>query len=81
MDDTAVSERTAHATSTKVKTKSIKPVDDELLTVNDVAHHCKVHRAEVYRWMRDGKLHYILVGTRRRVKMSELERFLAHDAA
>ena len=59
----------------KAQTK-IRPSEDELLAVNDVATYCKVHRAAVYRWMRDGSLPFITVGQRRRVRLSDLTAFL-----
>lgn len=54
----------------------IAPPEDELLTVYEVADYCKVHRARVYALMRDGVLPYVLVGARRRVRMSDLQRYL-----
>lgn len=58
------------------KTAAHAPADDPLLTVNDVAAYLKVHRARVYAIMRDEALPYVLVGTRRRVRMSDLQRYL-----
>ena len=54
------------------------PVDtaDRLLPVNEIAEYLGTHRAWVYRAMRDGTLPYVLVGARRRVRMSDLRAYL-----
>lgn len=49
---------------------------DQLLTVNEVADYCHIHRARVYALMRGGALPYVLVGSRRRVRMSDLVAYL-----
>lgn len=49
---------------------------DQLMTVNEVADYCRISRPRVYRLMRDGALPYVMVGNRRRVRMSDLVSYL-----
>jgi excisionase family DNA binding protein len=58
--------------------EQVAPVDttDRLMTVNEIAEYLGTHRAWVYRAMRDGTLPYVLVGSRRRVRMSDLRAYL-----
>lgn len=42
-------------------------MDEEYLTVPEVAQKLKVTRAAVYQWMQSGKLKYVVVGSTRRV--------------
>ena len=51
-------------------------VTDRLLSVNEVAEYLSTHRAWVYRAMRDGTLPFVVVGSRRRVRLSDLKRYL-----
>lgn len=62
----------------KTQTPSQARLDtaDRLLPVNEVAAYCHVHRARVYQLMRDGSLPYVMVGARRRVRMSDLVAYL-----
>jgi len=53
---------------------------DRLMTIAEVAEYCQVHRSRVYDWMRDGRLAYVIVGTRRRVRMSDLAAYLTSAA-
>ena len=56
---------------------AVPDLTDRLLTVNDVAEYLSTHRAWVYRAMRDGTLPFVMVGTRRRVRLSDLQAYLA----
>jgi excisionase family DNA binding protein len=60
------------------RTKTPPKIDpaDRLMSVNEIASYCGVHRARVYQLMRDGALPYVTVGSRRRVKMSDLLAYL-----
>ena len=48
------------------------------LTVEDIGDRLKVHRQTVRRWLRDGKLHGVLIGDRAgyRVQPADLAEFL-----
>jgi len=49
-----------------------------LLTINEVAELLRVHRATVWRFVKDGKLPQpITLGTRRRFKATDIEAHLA----
>lgn len=54
-------------------------MDDELLTVQDVAARIKVNPETVRRWLRTGRMKGTLLGDRAgwRVPASEIPRFLA----
>ena len=55
-------------------------VDEELLTVDEVARRLKLHPETVRRWIRAGKLRAISLGSDRaglRIRASEIQRFLA----
>lgn len=62
----------------KTRTETLPPVNtaDRLLPVNEIAEYLGTHRAWVYRAMRDGTLPFVVVGTRRRVRMSDLRAYL-----
>lgn len=53
-------------------------MDDELLTIDEVAKILKAHRMHVYRLMNSGHLPYVLIGMQRgrRIRRSVLEAFL-----
>lgn len=55
------------------------PDDSEYLTAAQVAKLTKFDEDTVRRWMRTGKLPSRRVGSRKRVRRSDLERFLAKD--
>jgi excisionase family DNA binding protein len=50
---------------------------EEVYTLKQVADMFGVTRAAVYEWMRAGSLDYIVIGLRRRVTKSEIDRFIA----
>lgn len=54
-------------------------MEDELLTVEEVARTMKVTRQHIYDLMRAGRLPYVQIGLRRgrRIRRSALERFLS----
>jgi len=62
-------------TRTPAKVSSIDPAD-RLMTVNEVADYCRISRPRVYRLMADGALPYVMVGDRRRVRLSDLQAYL-----
>jgi excisionase family DNA binding protein len=54
-------------------------MEDELLTVNEIADRLKVHPETVRRWIRTGRLRGVLAGTNQagfRVWASDLQAFL-----
>ena len=51
-------------------------MDEEYYTIEEVAERLKVTRAAVYKWMRSGRLPYVLVGDRRRITSSALKAFI-----
>ena len=54
-------------------------VDEELLTVDEVARRLKLHPETVRRWIRAGKLRAISLGSDRaglRIRASEVQRLL-----
>ena len=54
---------------------------DWLMSIDEVADVCGIHRASVYRLMDTQLLPYVYVGTRRRVRHSDLMRYLDRPAA
>ena len=56
---------------------------DELLTVREITQRLKVHEETVRRWIREGELPAILLGSSKggyRVKDSDLNAFLSAQA-
>jgi excisionase family DNA binding protein len=51
-------------------------MQEELFTPLEVAERLKVTRQAVYRWMKDGKLDYVYVGSDRRITASALAGFI-----
>lgn len=51
-------------------------MDEEYYTVDQVAKRFQVTRAAVYKWMRQGKLEYVIVGEDRRITGSALKAFV-----
>ena len=52
-------------------------MDNEVFyTIPEVAAKLKVTRAAVYKWMKQGKLGYVIVGSERRVTSSTLGAFI-----
>lgn len=49
---------------------------DRLMPINEIAEYLQIHRTRVYGLMNDGALPYVVVGTRRRVRMSDLQAYL-----
>lgn len=62
----------------KVQTKAGPPLDtdDRYMSVGDVADYLGVNKALVYRLMRSSQLPYIVVGSRRRVKQSDVQKII-----
>lgn len=58
------------------RTKEPGLFGDKLMSIDEVAEYCSIHRAGVYRLMQRGELPYVTVGDRRRVKLSELQAYL-----
>lgn len=58
-------------------------MDEELLTVEEIADRLKVHIESVRRWLRDGKLKGYRINRRVgwRVPVSELDRFVRGEVA
>lgn len=46
-------------------------------SINEVAEMFGVTRKAVYDWMSEGRLEYVVVGARRRVKQSAIDTFIA----
>lgn len=52
-------------------------MDQDVFTVDEAAEFLRVSRPTIYRWMREGLLHYyMLPGASRRIKREDLERLL-----
>lgn len=51
-------------------------MEEELFTPLEIAKRLKVTRQAVYRWMKEGKLDYVYVGSDRRVSASALAAFI-----
>jgi excisionase family DNA binding protein len=51
-------------------------LDQKFYTVEEVCEKFKVTRKAVYGWMRDGKLEYVQVGSRRRIPEKALQVFI-----
>lgn len=49
---------------------------EETYSISEVGEILKVGRVTLYRWMNDGKLRHIYVGSRRRFTREEIERFI-----
>jgi excisionase family DNA binding protein len=54
---------------------------DRLMTIHEVAEYCGIHRAGVYRLMDKQLIPYVIVGARRRVRHSDLLRYLNRPEA
>lgn len=58
--------------------------NDEYLTIDEVAKKLKVTRFSVYNFMNqtdaNKKLNFVYVGKRRRIKASELERYIRNNS-
>lgn len=51
-------------------------MDEQYYTVDQVAKRFQVTRAAVYKWMRQGKLDYVIVGEDRRITSTALKAFV-----
>lgn len=51
-------------------------MNDELLTVNEVAQILKIHPFTIRLWLKQGKLSGVKIGGRWRVRRSALEGFI-----
>jgi excisionase family DNA binding protein len=49
---------------------------EELFTVQETADYLKTSRAQIYNFMNDGSLPFILIGKHRRIKESDLIAFV-----
>lgn len=49
---------------------------EQFYTIEEVAEALKVTRAAIYKWMKEGKLEYVSVGSDRRIPQSALDTFL-----
>lgn len=49
---------------------------EPLYTVSETAEYLRTSRAQVYNFMNDGSLPYILIGRHRRIKESDLKTFV-----
>jgi excisionase family DNA binding protein len=59
-------------------------VDDDMLTVKEVAARLRANPQTVRRWLREGKLHGVLPGGQKlgyRIPASEVDRLLGKAAA
>lgn len=52
---------------------------EKLYTVNEICTILHMSRDSVYRFMREGRLRYVIVGARRRVPQSALNTFIAES--
>lgn len=51
---------------------------NELLTIDDVARFCQIHKATVRRHIASGRLRSVRVGRAVRVRKEDLDRFVGH---
>jgi excisionase family DNA binding protein len=51
-------------------------MEDELLTIEEVAAITKVKKPAVHKWLREGKLKWVAVGGERRVRRGALNEFI-----
>lgn len=51
-------------------------MEEKFFTIKQVAELLGVTRKAIYDWMRDGRLQYVIVGERRRIKKSDLDAFI-----
>ena len=51
--------------------------DYDLLTAQEVADHCEVHVATVWRWVHEGKIRAIRAGGRMRIPRDEVEKMVS----
>ena len=51
-------------------------MDEEYYTPEEVAQHFKVKKPTVYKWMREGKLAYVIIGSDRRITGTALREFV-----
>lgn len=51
-------------------------MDEEYFTPEEVARRFKVKKPTVYKWMREGKLAYVIIGSDRRITGSALKAFV-----
>jgi excisionase family DNA binding protein len=59
------------------KEVSMSTLPDTLFSINEIAKHARVHHNTVRRWINDGKLNAIRLGSTLRVKGSDYNEFCA----
>jgi excisionase family DNA binding protein len=50
-------------------------INNQLLTIDDVADECRVSKRTVFRWMSDGGLNAVRIGNITRIRREDLDRF------
>ena len=62
----------------KTTARPAPPLDttDRFMSIDEVAEFLSAHRSLVYRLMRSGELPWTTIGARRRVRMSDVRRYL-----
>ncbi|MFD7978821.1 helix-turn-helix domain-containing protein [Streptomyces sp. NPDC059071] len=58
-------------------TTAVKPTNRALFTVKDAAEYLSFSRSTVYELMAAGELPYVKVGRSRRIRLAELDAFVA----
>ncbi len=56
-------------------------MEEEYFTPVEVAQKLKVTRAAIYKWMAEGKLEYVFVGSDRRITRAAIEAFIKVSTA
>ncbi len=47
-----------------------------LVTAQEASEHFKIHRATFYRWVKDGKLRWVFIGSKRYLVYDHVERLV-----
>lgn len=56
--------------------KAVKPIDERLMTVDEVAEQLQVSRRQVMRWLDERRIRFVQLPRGRRVPESALDEFL-----
>jgi excisionase family DNA binding protein len=54
---------------------------EQLYTINNVADLFQVTPKTIYKWMEEGRLEYVIVGSRRRIRQSNIDAFIKASTA
>lgn len=54
--------------------------EETFYTIPEAAAKLRVTRAAIYKWMKEGRLRYVIVGSERRVTGSAIDEFVRSDS-